>query len=318
MIELFSTKGLPTAGRAAAWGELYATRMSQVQFVPANDDPFDAELQVSALGPVKLARLSVDSCSVERSRAHIAHDSRRLFNFLLQAEGASTFFHCGKESLLSPGDFVLCDTGLPHYFETHGRSVTVMVRVPGETLRTYLPTPEQFCGEHLGRATGMTGTVAAMVRELTSGEREPGPLFEDRVARYLLEMISMSYTAGVTGGPGASAIAWQRRKAVLQYIEDHLRDPALSPAGIAEGLRLSPRYLRTIFSSGGEKMSAYILRRRLEECARQMATQAWAAHTLTEIAFSWGFNSAAHFTRTFAEKYGVAPREYRKLALGRD
>jgi len=318
MIELLSTKGLPTSGRAAAWAEIYRTRMSHVEFVPEDKEQFDAELKYSELGPVKLARLSVDRCSVERTKSHISHDSRRLYNFLLQAEGASTFFHCGKESHLSAGDFVLCDTGLPHYFQTEGKSVTVMVRVGAETLRSYLPTPEQFCGEQLGRATGMTGTVAAMVRELTNGERELGPLYEDRVARYLLEMISMSYTMGMEGTNSASAIAWQRRKDVLQYIEDHLRDPDLSPASISDGLRLSPRYLRTIFASGGEKMSAYILRRRLEECARQMANAAWAAHTLTEIAFSWGFNSAAHFTRTFNEKFGVAPREYRKLALGRD
>lgn len=61
-------------------------------------------------------------------------------------------------------------------------------------------------------------------------------------------------------------------------------------------------------------MSAYILRRRLEECARQIGNPAWNAHTLTEIAFSWGFNSAAHFTRTFRERYGLAPREYRRVA----
>jgi AraC-like DNA-binding protein len=125
----------------------------------------------------------------------------------------------------------------------------------------------------------------------------------------------MSYMMGVDTVQDASAIAWQRRKDVIEYIEAHLRDPELSPASISAGLRVSPRYLRTIFASGGEKMGAYILRRRLEECARQMGSAAWNAHTLTEIAFSWGFNSAAHFTRTFNEKYGMAPREYRKLAL---
>ena len=78
---------------------------------------------------------------------------------------------------------------------------------------------------------------------------------------------------------------------------------------------MSPRYIRTVFSTGGEKISSFILRRRLEECARQIRSPAWAAHTLTEIAFSWGFNSAAHFTRTFHEKFGVAPREYRRQAL---
>ena len=317
-MELLTTEGLPLAGRAAAWGEIYATRMSQCEFTPSDHARFDAELRIGQLGPVKLARLSLDRCSVERKQSHIARNAPRLFNFLLQAEGASTFYHCGQESELEAGDFVLCDTGLPHYFVTDEHSVTVMVRVPGEVLRTYLPTPEQFFGRRLGKASGVTGTAAAMVRELSSGcggEIEHG--YEDRVARYLLEMISMSYTMGVETVEEASAIAWQRRKDVIQYIEGNLRDPELSPASIAAGLKISPRYLRTVFAPGGEKMSGYILRRRLEECARQMASPAWGVHTLTEIAFSWGFNSAAHFTRTFHEKYGVPPREYRRSRLSK-
>ena len=315
-MDLISTSGLPAAGRAQAWGALYATRMSKCEFTPADKDKFDAELRITQLGPVKLARHSIDRCSVERKQSDILSNAPRLYNFLLQAEGNSTFYHCGKESDLSPGDFVLCDTGLPHYFRTHEPAVTVMVRVPSEILRTYLPTPEQFCGQHLGRATGLTATVAAMVRELSAGDSQQcSPLYEGRVARYLLELISMSYTMGCDARAVASAIAWQRRKDVIQFIEDNLRDPDLSPASISAGLRVSPRYLRTVFSSGGEKMSAYILRRRLEECARQMCNPAWNAHTLTEIAFSWGFNSAAHFTRTFHEKYGMAPRDYRKQGM---
>ncbi len=317
-MELLTTQGMPVAGRAAAWGEIYATRMSQCEFTPGDTNSFDAELRIGQFGPVKLARLSLDRCSVERKHIHIARNSPRLFNFLLQAEGASTFCHNGRESQLEAGDFVLCDTGLPHYFLTDNHSVTVMVRVPGEVLRTYLPTPEQFCGRRLGRATGVTSAAAAMVRELSSGiggDIDGG--YEDRVARYLLEMIAMSYTIGVETVEEASAIAWQRRKDVIQFIEDNLRDPELSPASISAGLRISPRYLRTVFAPGGEKMSAYILRRRLEECARQMANPSWGVHTLTEIAFSWGFNSAAHFTRTFHEKYGMPPREYRRMRLAK-
>lgn len=317
-MELLSTQGLPAFGRAAAWGELYATRMSQCEFTPGDKEKFDAELRIGKLGPVKLARLSLDRCSVERKQAHIARNSPRLYNFLLQAEGESTFYHCGKEAELVAGDFVLCDTGLPHYFLTHDQSVTVMVRVPHEILRTHLPTPEQFCGERLGRASGLTGTVAAMVRELSSGMSTGiGPVQEERVARYLLEMMSMSYTIGVDAAEDLSAVAWQLRKNVIQYIEDNLRDPELSPSSISAGLRVSARYLRTVFVSAGDNMRAYILRRRLEECARQMCNPAWRAHTLTEIAFSWGFNSAAHFTRKFHEKYGMAPREYRRTRLGR-
>lgn len=314
-MERFSTTGLPMAGRAAAWNALYAQRMSRGGFAPEDQSQFDAELRIGKIGPVKLAKLSVDCCSFERSQADIQQHSPRLYSFLLQAEGRSTFYHCGNEAHLSEGDFVLCDTGLPHYWSTRDHSTTIMVRVEPNTLREYLPTPEQFCGLHLGRAVGLTDTVSAMVQSLSNRvETGIGAAYEGQVARHLLEMISMSYSMGFEGS-NASATLWQRRKDIIRYIEEHLRDPRLSPASIAAGLRLSPRYLRTIFSISGERVSAYILRRRLEECARQMRNPAWNGHTLTEIAFSWGFNSSAYFTRCFHEQFGAAPRDYRRAQV---
>jgi AraC family transcriptional activator of tynA and feaB len=320
-MERYSTAGLPTVGRMAAWNALYAQSMSKVEFAShdtsSDHRPFDAELSIGQLGPVRLARLHADSYSVERSRKHINRNAPRLYSFLLQAKGSSTFQHCGHEAQLDEGDFVLVDTGLPHYFLTKEEATTIMVRVQPDVLREYLPTPEQFCGLQLGKAVGFTATVAAMVQSLSDQiSRGTGTAYEERVARYLLEMISMSYTMGFEGSSRGSAVAWQRQSDIIRYIEDNLRDPQLSQASIASGLRLSPRYLRTVFSISGEKMSAYILRRRLEECARQMRNPAWNGHTLTEIAFSWGFNSAAHFTHSFRDQFGIAPRDYRRQGIG--
>ena len=318
-MERYSTAGMPTVGRIAAWNALYAQSMSKVEFASSDtrngNRPFDAELSIGQLGPVRLAKLQADCYSVERGRRHISRNAPRLYSFLLQAKGSSIFQHCGHEAQLAEGDFILVDTGLPHYFVTKEEATTIMVRVQPDILREYLPTPEQFCGLQLGRAVGFTSTVAAMVQSLSEQAVRGTAAHEERVARYLLEMISMSYTMGFESVSRGSAVAWQRQSDIIRYIEDNLRDPQLSQASIATGLRLSPRYLRTVFSLSGEKMSAYILRRRLEECARQMRNTAWNGHTLTEIAFSWGFNSAAHFTHSFRDQFGIAPRDYRRQGL---
>ncbi|WP_375206932.1 helix-turn-helix domain-containing protein [Hyphococcus sp.] len=314
-MEKYSTIDLPTNGRTAAWNALYASRMSQVEFTPADKQGFGAELSIGTLGPVKLAKLSMDCYSVERSKLHINDNRPRIYSLLLQAKGSSVIHHCGHEANLDQGDFVLVDTGLPHFFDTKDFSTTIMVRVLPSLLREYLPTPEQFTGHRLGHAVGLAGTLGAMVESLSESvgagiQRD----HEERVARYLLEMISMSYTAGFDISE-ESAVLWRRRNDVISFIEDNLRDPELCCATIAKSLNLSPRYLRSIFSVSGEKISAFILRRRLEECARQMRNPAWNGHTLTEIAFSWGFNSAAHFTRCFRDQFGMAPREYRSAAV---
>jgi AraC-like DNA-binding protein len=73
-----------------------------------------------------------------------------------------------------------------------------------------------------------------------------------------------------------------------------------------------------IFATSKETVSAYVLRRRLEECARQMADPRWRGHSISEIAFAWGFNSASHFTRCFRERYGQSPRDYRREQLDPD
>jgi AraC-like DNA-binding protein len=310
-----STARLPATGKLAAWNAIYSSHMSAVEFNPADQSKFDAELSVEQLGPVRLAKLSVDRCSIERKKIHIVRDSSRRYTLLLQAKGRSTFYHCGNEARLAEGDFVLCNLGLPHLFDTKHPSVTIMMRMAPEVLREYLPTPEQFCGLRLGRTVGLVSTAAAIVQNLSdnvaAGVRSG---YETRVARYLLEMISMSYIAGYEPKLKGSAVQWQRRNRIIRYIEDNLRDPALTVTSIAEGLGISPRYVRNIFSMSGERVLAYVLRRRLEECARRMHDRAWDGHTLTEIAYSWGFNSAAHFTRTFREHFGAAPREYRRSA----
>jgi AraC-like DNA-binding protein len=316
-MERFSTVGLPATGKLTAWNDLYSSRMSRVEFTPADQNRFDAELSICQIGPVKLAKLSVDRCSIERTRRHLAQ-SPRLYSFLLQARGSSVFYHYGHEASLSEGDFVLCDTGMPHYFHTGNPSVTIMVRVMPDVMREYLPTLEQFCGQPLGRAVGVTNTVAAMVQSLSEhADFGSSPEYEGRVARYLLEMLSMSYTVGFNCRSSASSEVWRRRNDVIRYIEENLRDPALTAESIADGVHLSPRYLRAIFAaSGGDKVSDYIRRRRLQECARKLRDPAWSGHTLMKIAFSSGFNSAAHFSRSFHDEFGVSPREFRRRAAG--
>ena len=38
--------------------------------------------------------------------------------------------------------------------------------------------------------------------------------------------------------------------------------------------------------------------------------------SVSDIAFSWGFNDAAHFSRAFKERFRVTPKEFRQ-GLGR-
>ncbi|MEJ0036119.1 MAG: helix-turn-helix domain-containing protein [Gammaproteobacteria bacterium] len=311
-METIRASGLPGRARAAAWNALYSARLDQVDVTPADHDTFDAELTLGNLGPIRVARITCGRSSIARTPRHIVHAPGRVFSFILQARGNGVFAQYGNEASLKEGDITLCDSAAPHSYHVEDSSEMMMLRVPASLLKERLPSPEQFCGRHLSSTQGLACTVAAVMASLcTQLERGLTPYFQNSLARHLLDLLATSYAMAFDSLTTASSVVSGRHAKVKLYIEQRLRDPELSPCMIALGLKLSSRYLRMIFATSSETVSAYILRRRLEECARQMSDPQWRGRSIAEIAFGWGFNSAPHFTRSFRDRYGLSPRHYR-------
>lgn len=318
-METIRASELSGRSRTAAWSEVLASRLDKVDFTPEDGEGFEAELDLLPLGPLRIARLRGGAVALVRSPRHICHAPTRTYAVLLLLAGAARFSQYGYDAALREGDVVLCDAGAPYSLELEHGAEIVMLRTPGPILKEHLPSPEYFCGRRLNAAEGVTCAIAAVTTSLCS--RSPlalAPDFQNRYARHLLDMIATSYSVAFESVVGASSITSGRHARVKLFIEQHLRDPELTPRSIAERLKLSSRYLRMIFATSNEKVSAYILRRRLEECARQMADPRWRGHSITEIAFAWGFNSAPHFTRSFRERYGLSPRDFRRRQLDGD
>ena len=48
---------------------------------------------------------------------------------------------------------------------------------------------------------------------------------------------------------------------------------------------------------------------------RELTEPGTPPRTITDIAFSWGFNNGTHFSRVFREHAGLSPSEFRQAAL---
>ena len=318
-MDIYSTANVSGSSRANYWNDIYSRRFAQVTFNPVDRDGFEAELKMAAVGPIGMARVHSKPTDIERNRSHIERTSGRLFSFVLQARGTGVFSHYGHETLLEEGDFTLCDNAEPHRFNFGSRTELIIVRIAPELLKSYMPLPEQMCGLRLPAAQGLAGTAANMAQRLwhllEAGLPEK---YNAMLARNLLDMMATSYAMAFDTGVKASAANGTRKILAKRYIEAHLQDPDLTPARVADALHISARYLRMLFSAESESVSTYILRRRLEECAKQISSVLWRGHTITDIAFAWGFNSAAHFTRAFRDQYHMTPSHYRRMYVGRN
>ena len=73
-----------------------------------------------------------------------------------------------------------------------------------------------------------------------------------------------------------------------------------------------------LFASSGTTVSRFILDKRLELCREALENSALSDYNITQIAFSYGFNDAAHFSRKFKERYGASPKDYREKFMSKE
>lgn len=266
------------------------------------------------LGPVQIARArTLAAMQVLPERRE------KTLSVLFQLSGRSRFEQLGNLVEMGPGDATLCDDAAPFALETIDAGELLLLRAPARMLKEHLPSPEYFCARLLSHEQGLSAPVSAMALAIL---RDADPALSEthqlRMARHMLDLVATSYAIAFDTLAANSSVINGRQASAKLYIEQHLRDPDLTPCSIAIRLKLSSRYLRLIFAAGNETVSAYILRRRLEECAKQIADPRWRGHSMTEIAFAWGFNSAPHFTRSFRDRFGMSPRDYRRARLADD
>jgi AraC-like DNA-binding protein len=93
-----------------------------------------------------------------------------------------------------------------------------------------------------------------------------------------------------------------------------LRDPELSIDRIAEAMNCTKRYIHKVFQSEGTSVSESILRTRLNRCREDLRNPARSRNSITDIAYSWGFNNPAHFSKAFKDEFNVSPRFLRMEA----
>lgn len=102
-----------------------------------------------------------------------------------------------------------------------------------------------------------------------------------------------------------------RYVAARQFIRQQLTNPALKPAAVAAHVGMSTRNLGRLFARRGTSIERTFWMERLDAARQDLVDPRLHKSSVTDIAFSWAFNDAAHFSRWFSKAYGVAPKAYR-------
>lgn len=97
---------------------------------------------------------------------------------------------------------------------------------------------------------------------------------------------------------------------VMDYIEMHLNEE-LTLGKTAQIACFSPFHFHRIFTTlTRETLNSFIQRKRIEKAAQQLRND--TDISISEIAHNCGFNSSAHFSRTFRKYFGLTAKEFRE------
>ncbi|MFJ3922263.1 helix-turn-helix domain-containing protein [Streptomyces sp. NPDC090022] len=238
----------------------------------------------------------------------------------MHVHGPVTVVRDGATSPLRPGDLVFCDPARRHLLHFGDDCQMIFFRIPrcyvGVTepeLRRVVGVPVRG-GEGLGALVSDFLSAFAAKSEFRRSTIGDGPA---RTAVHLLSVLVMELlepvAAGGPAGAGPPRAGDETLSRIRSFIEEHLRDPDLSPESIARAHHISVRYLHRLFQNDGMTVSQWVRRRRLESCRIELG-RSRRRFTVAAVARRWGFTSPSHFSRSFRGAYGMSPTEWQSLA----
>jgi AraC-like DNA-binding protein len=141
------------------------------------------------------------------------------------------------------------------------------------------------------------------------------PELGDAVLQNLCGLVALACGASEEGHfSGQHSLRAARLEGARRYIDQHLAEPGLTPAGTAAALGISVRHLHLLFEPTGISFARYVAQRRLLQCRAALASPTGPRRSIADIAFGWGFNSLATFYRAFEREFGLPPAALRAVA----
>lgn len=309
-----STESVPPSDRLAYWSDMVCAVYTALECDRPADAALRGEIEFSDLAVLAFTQVRSNAPAVRRTPRLVAAKSDESFLIQLQRRGVGIVEQDGRQAILRPGDFALYDTSRPYELRFPDQEhEVVVVRIDRRELdRQVVNLPDLT-------ATTVPGSTAAgnlLISMIDTLDREVDRLHPSSVLG-IAEGITSVVAAGLRTLPGAnvqmaSTLCAYHIARVKAYLREHLRDPLLSVTTIAQAMKLSPDHLSRLFRGQPVPLSRLIWKERLDACRRDLSDPRLTSRSVTDIAFSWGFSDAAHFSRSFKEQFGMSPREWRQ------
>jgi AraC family transcriptional activator of tynA and feaB len=306
----FMTRGLPQDERLSSWVRAVEPICGRV--LMDCDSDFEGRIDFRTIQNLMAVRIIHNARSARRGRNGVHSSPLRALNVIYQLSGRSSIRQGSREAVLLAGEMAMLDSSQPCRLRFEGKNAQIWLQLSAQDLRMHgALTHPRLALTVTGAAATLIGTT---MRTVFADPRAWTDLQKNAIRSSLLSLIAATW-CGIEIHP----VSRNGREAVRpivhivqNYILTHLNSAHLAPESIARVHGISVRHLHRLFKATGTSLAHWIRRCRLDRCAADLLDAAQATERVTQIAFNWGFNDSAHFSRAFKEEFGQSPSVFRQ------
>jgi len=276
--------------------------------IQSDHQPLEAQMTGFTGRSLRFAELKFSAHKTASRGSTLTPYTRVIVSF--HQSGDAVVSQGGREASVPSGSFFIVDPSSPFEITT-GSMTTRSIYLLRSTLVQLLPDLPGLTATPIACHTG----PASILRCAVDAVFDCAACLDAESAERIAEALPHLVAAALRSVDGAAALPSRLRQMhkerIRRYVKEHLGDPELGPAAIAQAVRLSPRHVHDLFAGEPVPLMKWVWAERLEQCRREFADRRLAQRSVSEVAYAWGFSDMSHFSRAFKAKFGVSPREFR-------
>ena len=305
---VFDARSISPAERFTVWRDNINVVFDAKLDARLDPSRFHAQVDATALGQIVMGRITSETQLFERSPQKILTDG--LDSYLIKVFTAG---HCevrdgANTRLVRPGDIYVIDASAPLEAQVHGFQ-TITAVIPRALLNRRLAASDAHHRRVIPRETALAKLLYGFILSLDANRAD---MTLDEGLASVEPLLSLTESLLNARSEQASvclddaAIDFAVVNAVLDFIDDNLADPSLSPDMIASALGLSRSRLYRLFQHL-DGIASEIRRRRLRRSLHDLLNTGQRGLQVSEVAYRWGFRSDSDYIRAFKRQYGLTP-----------
>ena len=312
-LQITSTGSFAGPDRFSYWADVVTQRFVPLQCDTPDRRGFSGDLRHRQIGLVGIADVKASAMRAARTPATIVRAPSDDLIVVVQIGGICHTGQNTSSARLHPGGGAIVTTNEFYFFDFPEDFRQLVLKLP-----SCLMAHERI-GRRRERSLVLSEGPAKLLQRLAlslldepvdvSAEEEVG--IEHAFADLVDSAVRPSDAEKERSEDSAQYLAARR------FIRRQLTNPVLNPAVVAAHVGMSTRNLARLFARRGTSIERTFWAERLDAARQDLTDPRLAESSVTEIAFSWAFNDAAHFSRRFSKAYGVAPTVYRAARLRR-